>query len=307
MIRETLSFARAVAVFSAVLALIAFLTTPGECSSSHCRGLHRRRGGARRRVGDHAARRLRGAAFFLVMYVTQLADLANAFCKVLHVPYKYAFTFTSAVRFIPVFMNDMAGIMEAQTARGVEFDVGLARKLRLMVPLCVPLLVSSVRKTGSAAIAAQVRGFELRTPASGFKEYPVLGARRGGVRGVVYGAADGDRRVLEGRSSEAAVVFFLPFALEREGRLGDYKRMRIALNLIIDAHPRCAWTLSRGFDGRRKATFDAIGKCEEARACLLHDAAFGLDGRDRPLCASVRICRRGRGGSARNRRGPGFP
>ena len=102
------------------------------------------------------------------MYVTQLADLANTFCKVLHVPYKYAFTFTSAVRFIPVFMNDMAGIMEAQTARGVEFDVGLARKLRLMVSLCVPLLVSSVRKTGSAAIAAQV----LRTPASGFKEYP---------------------------------------------------------------------------------------------------------------------------------------
>ena len=70
-------------------------------------------------------------------------------------------------------MNDMKGIMEAQTARGVEFDQnGFMNKLRLMVPLCVPLLVSSVRKTNSAAIAAEVRGFELRTRMSGYKEYP---------------------------------------------------------------------------------------------------------------------------------------
>ena len=81
----------------------------------------------------------------------------------------------STVHFIPVFMNDMAGIMEAQTARGVEFDGGLVKKVRLMVPLCVPLLVSSVRKTNSAAIAAEVRGFNLRTCESGFKEYPFSG------------------------------------------------------------------------------------------------------------------------------------
>ena len=67
----------------------------------------------------------------------------------------------------------MKGIMEAQTARGVEFDVGgIVNKVRLMVPLCVPLLVSSVRKTNSAAIAAEVRGFNLRTRDSGYKQYP---------------------------------------------------------------------------------------------------------------------------------------
>ena len=109
---------------------------------------------------------------FLVFYVTKLTDMANALVKVLHVPYKYAFTFMSTVHFIPVFMNDMADIMEAQTARGVEFDGGVLKKVRLMMPLCVPLLVSSVRKTNSAAIAAEVRGFNLRTRESGFKEYP---------------------------------------------------------------------------------------------------------------------------------------
>ncbi|WP_305297016.1 energy-coupling factor transporter transmembrane component T family protein [Parvibacter caecicola] len=108
-----------------------------------------------------------------MFYVTKMNDITNSAVKQLHVPYKYAFTFTSTVHFIPVFMNDMAGIMEAQTARGVEFDGSLVKKVRLMVPLCVPLLVSSVRKTNSAAIAAEVRGFRLRTRNSGFKEYPL--------------------------------------------------------------------------------------------------------------------------------------
>ena len=113
---------------------------------------------------------------FLVFYVTKMNDITNAVVKVLHVPYKYAFTFTSTIHFIPLFMNDMKGIMEAQTARGVEFDAGgIVRKVRLMVPLCVPLLVSSVRKTNSAAIAAEVRGFNLRGVASGYKEYPFAG------------------------------------------------------------------------------------------------------------------------------------
>jgi energy-coupling factor transport system permease protein len=110
----------------------------------------------------------------LTFYVTKITDMTNAAVKVLHVPYRYAFTFSSTVHFIPVFLNDMHGIMEAQTARGVEFDAGgIANKVRFMVPLCVPLLVSSVRKTNSAAIAAEVRGFNLRTRTSGFREYPM--------------------------------------------------------------------------------------------------------------------------------------
>ena len=56
-----------------------------------------------------------------------------------------------------------------------------------MVPLCVPLLVSSVRKTNSSAIAAEVRGFNLRNRQSGFKEYPMNGADKGfTVLGVLF-------------------------------------------------------------------------------------------------------------------------
>ena len=171
MLPQTLGLARAVALFSLLLALIALLFTPqGDVLVALPWGY----------IGTESVIaavlivvRLVVCAvpLFLVFYVTKLTDMANALVKVLHVPYKYAFTFMSTVHFIPVFMNDM----EAQTARGVEFDGGIAKKIRLMMPLCVPLLVSSVRKTNSAAIAAEVRGFNLRTRESGFKEYPLAG------------------------------------------------------------------------------------------------------------------------------------
>lgn len=172
MTRQALGLAKAVAVFSILLALIALLATPKGAVLVELPWGY---------IGTESivmaltvVLRLIACAIplFLVMYVTQLNDIANAFCKILHCPYKYAFTFTSAVHFIPVFMNDMAQIMEAQTARGVAFDGGFVKRIRLMVPLCVPLLISSVRKTNSAAIAAELRGFDLRRRESGYKEYP---------------------------------------------------------------------------------------------------------------------------------------
>ena len=108
----------------------------------------------------------------LVLAVTQVSDLANALVQVLHVPYAYAFTITTAIRFIPQFMEEMTGIMEAQTARGVEFDTkNVLKKIGMILPLCAPLLISSVRRTTSTAIAVEVRGFELRTSKSGYKKY----------------------------------------------------------------------------------------------------------------------------------------
>ena len=175
MVSQTIGLAKAVAAFSIILALIALLFTPqGDVLVSLPWGYI---GTASVLNAVLIVVRLVACAvpLFLVFYVTKLTDMANALVKVLHVPYKYAFTFMSTVHFIPVFMNNMAGIMEAQTSRGVEFDGGLVKKVRLMVPLCVPLLVSSVRKTNSAAIAAEVRGFNLRTRGSGFKEYPFSG------------------------------------------------------------------------------------------------------------------------------------
>ncbi|WP_427876732.1 energy-coupling factor transporter transmembrane component T family protein [Gardnerella sp. 2492-Sm] len=107
-----------------------------------------------------------------VLSVTKLNDLANAVVQYLHVPYCYAFTIMTAVRFVPIFAYEMSQITEAQMARGVEFDTkNPFKKLKLMMPLIVPLLVSSVRKADSCALAAEERGFYLRTRKSAYKKY----------------------------------------------------------------------------------------------------------------------------------------
>ena len=118
--------------------------------------------------------RLMGAALPLsvLISVTNLNDLSNTMVKYLHIPYKYAFTFTSAIRFIPVFSIEMNGIIESQQARGVDFEVkNPIKKIGMILPLCFPLLISSVRKIESTATAAELRGFYLRTRACCTKSY----------------------------------------------------------------------------------------------------------------------------------------
>ena len=126
-------------------------------------------------TGGKACLRLLGVALPLVLMlmVTKLTDLANACVEKLHIPYKYAFTFTTALRFVPVFSQEMNAIMEAQTARGVQYDTkNPFKKMQLMLPLCVPLLISSVSKTDATALAAEQRGFYLRTRESSYRRYP---------------------------------------------------------------------------------------------------------------------------------------
>ena len=109
----------------------------------------------------------------LVLAVTRISDLTNSMVQVLHVPYQYAFTLSTAIRFIPQFLEEMSGIMEAQTARGVAFDQARGlKKFSMILPLCAPLLISSLRRTDQTAAAAEVRGFRLLTRQSGYKQYP---------------------------------------------------------------------------------------------------------------------------------------
>ena len=124
--------------------------------------------------------RLIGATMPLatLLSLTRMSDLATVLVAKWHVPYKYAFAVTSAIRFVPTFMLDMRDIMEAQTARGVEMDTkNPVKKLALVLPLCAPLLISSVKRIDSVALAAEMRGFNLRP-------------RDAGAEGMRLGLAD---------------------------------------------------------------------------------------------------------------------
>ena len=110
--------------------------------------------------------RLLGATLPLciLLMVTKLDDLANSLVVRYHIPYKYAFALTTAIRFVPEFSKEMQEVIEAQTTRGVELDTkNVFRKIALVIPLCVPLLISSVRRIDGTAMAAELRGFNRRS------------------------------------------------------------------------------------------------------------------------------------------------
>ena len=96
----------------------------------------------------------------IMIILTPANDLATAFVRYFHVPYKYAFAVTATLRFIPTLTGEMQQIMQAQAARGCELDKGgPIKRFGRVIPLTVPLLSSSVKKTEQMAISLEVRGF----------------------------------------------------------------------------------------------------------------------------------------------------
>ena len=79
--------------------------------------------------------------------------------KVIHFPaHELAMMMSIALRFIPSLMEETDKIMKAQMARGADFESGnLIARAKAMVPLLVPLFVSSFRRAGDLAMAMEAR------------------------------------------------------------------------------------------------------------------------------------------------------
>lgn len=66
-----------------------------------------------------------------------------------------------SLRFIPTLMDDTTMIMNAQKARGMDFGEGnLLQKIRSIIPILIPLFVSSFRRADDLAIAMESRGYQ---------------------------------------------------------------------------------------------------------------------------------------------------
>lgn len=75
--------------------------------------------------------------------------------KVIKVPaHEIAMMMTIALRFIPTLIEEVDKITKAQMARGSSFDTGsLIQKVKSLVPVLVPLFVSSFRRADELAMA----------------------------------------------------------------------------------------------------------------------------------------------------------
>ncbi|MCL2747351.1 MAG: energy-coupling factor transporter transmembrane protein EcfT [Oscillospiraceae bacterium] len=102
---------------------------------------------------------------FLLTYTTSPLQLTDALERLLgplkriRVPvHELAMMMTIALRFIPTLIEEADKIMNAQRARGADFDSGnIIRRARALVPLLVPLFVSAFRRAEDLAVAMESR------------------------------------------------------------------------------------------------------------------------------------------------------
>ncbi|UOE55652.1 energy-coupling factor transporter transmembrane component T family protein [Cytobacillus oceanisediminis] len=74
--------------------------------------------------------------------------------------HELALMMSISLRFIPTLMQETDKIMKAQTARGVDFTSGpIKDRIKAIIPLLIPLFVSSFKRAEELAVAMESRGY----------------------------------------------------------------------------------------------------------------------------------------------------
>ena len=102
---------------------------------------------------------------FLLTYTTSPMELTDGLEKLLNplkkikVPvHELTLMMSMALRFIPTLIEETDKIMSAQKARGADFETGnLFQRAKALLPVLVPLFVSSFRRADELAVAMESR------------------------------------------------------------------------------------------------------------------------------------------------------
>lgn len=79
-------------------------------------------------------------------------------------PPQLAYLIVATLQIVPRFQARAAAILDAQQARGLEIGGSLARRARAVVPLVVPLILSSLVDVEERALAIEARAFSRAGP-----------------------------------------------------------------------------------------------------------------------------------------------
>lgn len=101
----------------------------------------------------------------VLTFTTSPTDLTDALERVmkplarLRVPvHEIAMMMTIALRFVPTLLEETDKIMSAQKARGADMESGgLMQRIRALIPVLIPLFVSSFRRAYDLAMAMECR------------------------------------------------------------------------------------------------------------------------------------------------------
>ena len=104
----------------------------------------------------------------VLTFTTSPTDLTDALerlmrpLEVLHVSvHEIAMMMTIALRFVPTLLEETDKIMSAQKARGADLESGgLFQRIKALVPILIPLFVSSFRRAYELAMAMECRCYQ---------------------------------------------------------------------------------------------------------------------------------------------------
>ena len=102
---------------------------------------------------------------FLLTYTTSpialtdgLESMLNPLKKIKLPIHELAMMMSIALRYIPALIEETDKIMSAQKARGADFETGgLVKRAKAVLPLIIPLFISSFRRADELAIAMESR------------------------------------------------------------------------------------------------------------------------------------------------------
>ncbi|MEM1947803.1 MAG: energy-coupling factor transporter transmembrane component T [Candidatus Caldarchaeum sp.] len=95
----------------------------------------------------------------MLFYLTTQQTMLIAMLFKLRMPFKFIYMVAATLQLIPLMVDEVKSIYQAQLARGLRTDVSAMKRVWNMLLLIVPLTLGSLEKVQTRAIALESRGF----------------------------------------------------------------------------------------------------------------------------------------------------
>lgn len=109
---------------------------------------------------------------FTLFAMTTRPDTLMISLKQVGVPGSLAYIIVTTLQIIPRFQSKASTILDAQRSRGVETEGNLFVRARAVVPVVLPLVLSSLVEVEERAIAIEARGFNSKRKETSLIEIP---------------------------------------------------------------------------------------------------------------------------------------
>ncbi len=121
-----------------------------------------------------------------ILLTDGIESLLSPFKKIGMPAHELAMMMTIAIRFIPTLLEETDKIMKAQMARGADFESGnLIRRVKALIPILVPLFISSFRRADELAVAMECRCYRGGKGRTRMRELKIAGRDYAAVTAIL--------------------------------------------------------------------------------------------------------------------------